>query len=135
MNLPRPLGIFVIAIFFAAATILIVTVGFALLFPGTFLEVVWSLYPARRALLMPYRLLLGPAFLLLSVAFAGASIGCLQHRKWGWWLAMGIFAVDGLGDAVQLAIGRLVEGGNGVAVAAAILFYLTRPFVRQAFTG
>jgi hypothetical protein len=33
--------------------------------------------------------------------------------------------------SVQLLVGRFTEGGIGVAAAGAILFYLTRPKVRE----
>lgn len=121
-----PLGVSLIAIFFAAATCILLGVGTALLMPGSKLEVIWKIYPARRALLMPYRTWLGPAFLLLAIAMAMASIGCIRRRNWGWWLAVAIFLINGLSDAGQLLMGHVLEGGIGVTVAVAILIYLTR---------
>lgn len=129
----KPRGVFLIAVFFALATCILLGAGAALLFPGSALETVWRLYPARRALLMPYRSWLGPGFLALALAMACGSVGCFAHRKYGWRLAVTIFAANGLGDAVQLAMGHLLEGGIGVAAAGAILFYLFRPGVRSAF--
>jgi hypothetical protein len=128
----RPFGIFLIAIFFALATSILVGVGAALLFPGSGFEAIWRLYPARRALLLPYRIWLGPGFLVLAIAMATASVGCFMHRRWGWRLAVAIFAVNGLGDAAQLVTGHIREGGIGVAVAGALLFYLFRPGVYNA---
>jgi hypothetical protein len=93
---------------------------------------IWSIYPPRRAMLMPYRALLGPFFVLLAVIMAFASAGNFLNRRWGWWLAVGIFSANGVGDVVQLLGGRFIEGGVGVTVAGAILFYLTRPKVRDA---
>ena len=63
------------------------------------LEVIWKLYPARRALLMPYRMWLGPGFLILAIVMVSASIGCFRRRIWGWWLAITIFVINGLSDA------------------------------------
>ena len=97
------------------------------------MELVWKTYPGRRALLMPYREWLGPGFLALAAAMISASIGCFRQRKWGWWLAVAIFATNGLGDAGQIILGHLLEGGIGVVAAGAILFYLSRPAVRNAF--
>jgi hypothetical protein len=133
--MPRsgPIGILLIAFFFAVATLILIAVGVALMFPGGAFERVWMLYPARRALLMPYRMFLGPGFLALAVVFAAASTGCFLRRRWGWGLAVAIFAANGLGDALQLATGHFLEGGIGVVAAAAILYYLTRAFVRHAF--
>lgn len=97
------------------------------------LEAIWKLYPARRLLLMPYRMWLGPVFLILAIVMASASIGCFRRRIWGWWLAIAIFVVNGLSDAGQILIGHFLEGGIGVAVAGAILFYLSRPKVHETF--
>ena len=36
---------------------------------------------------------------------------------------------------MQLILGHFIEGGTGVAVAAAILFYLSRARVRATFVG
>jgi hypothetical protein len=129
----RSLGVFLIALFFAIATCILLGVGTALLLPGSKLEVIWKLYPARRAVLMPYRVWLGPGFLILAIVMASASIGCFRRRIWGWWLAVDIF-FNGLSDAGQILIGHFLEGGVGVAVAGVIRFYLSRPHVRGAFT-
>jgi hypothetical protein len=130
----RSLGVFLIALFFAIATCILLGVGTALLLPGSKLEVIWKLYPARRAVLMPYRVWLGPGFLILAIIMASASIGWFRRRIWEWWLAVVIFLINGLSDAGQILIGHFLEGGVGVAVAGVILFYLSRPHVRGAFT-
>lgn len=129
----KPVGIFLIAIFFALATCVLISVGLALLFPGTEMEAIWRLYPARRALLMPHRNWLGPGFLTLAFAMACASIGCFRRRTWGWSLAVAIFALNGIGDAVQLAMGHWIEGAVGVIVAGAVLLYLSRLNTKRAF--
>jgi len=130
--MPRPIGIFLIALFFAASTCVVLIVGTALVWPGTALDAVWDIYPSRRGMLMPYRSLLGPVFLALAIPMAGASAGCFLRWRWGWRLAVLIFAADGAGDVVQLFLGRYMEGGVGVLAAGAILFYLMRPGVRDA---
>jgi hypothetical protein len=129
----RPYGVFAMAVFFALATCILLGVGTALLLPGSAFEAVWAAYPARRALLMPYRVWLGPGFLAFAGTMASASLGCFLRRKWGWRLAVAIFTVNGLGDVTQFLSGHVLEGAVGVAAAAAILFYLWRPAVRAAF--
>ena len=129
----QPIGIFLLAIFFALSACILVGAGLVLLWPGTPLDAIWVLNPSRRALLEPYAALAGPGFLLLAVAMAAASAGCFMRRKWGWWLAVIIFVANGLGDLIQLFIGHVFEGTIGVAVAAALIFYLTRPRIRAAF--
>jgi hypothetical protein len=128
------LGVILIALFFAIATCILLGVGTALLWPGSKLEIIWKLYPARRALLMPYRIWLGPAFLMLAIVMVSASIGCFRNRIWGWWLAVAIFLVNGLSDVAHILMGHFLEGGIGVVAASVILLYLSRPNVRGAFT-
>jgi hypothetical protein len=123
-----------IALFFAIATCILLDVGATLLWPGSKLEVIWKLYPARRSLLMPYGMWLGPSFLMLAIVMVYASIGCFRGRIWGWRLAVAIFLVNGLSDVAQIFMGHFLEGGIGVAAAGVILFYLSRPHVRGAFT-
>lgn len=131
----QSLGVFLLGISFAVATCILLSAGTALLLPGSQFEVIWSLYPARRSLLMPYRVWLGPAFLTLAIAMVSASIGCFRRRKWGWWLSVAIFLVNGVSDMAQILLGHFLEGGIGVAAAGAILFYLSRPKVRGTFTS
>jgi len=83
---------------------------------------------------MTYRMWLRPGFLILAVVMASPSIGCFRRRIWGWRQAIAIFVINGLGDAGQIFIGHLLEGGIGVAVAGAILFCLSRPKAREIFT-
>jgi hypothetical protein len=77
------LGVFLIALFLAIATCILLGVGTALLWPGSKVEVIWKLYPARRAVLTPYRLWLGPAFLMLTIVMVSASIRLLSPPHLG----------------------------------------------------
>ena len=128
-----PLGVRLLAIFFLAATIMLLLAGAALLWPDTPFEAIWPLNPPHRAELMPYRLLLGPFFFALSAPMALACLGCIGRRRWGWWLGVAIIVANGLGDAAQIVVGRILEGVLGIAVAGAIVLYLTRPSTRAAF--
>jgi hypothetical protein len=75
----RPWRVVLLAIFFLAATVILVGVALALLLPGSLMEAVWLTYPERRAILIPHRLWLAPAFLSLAAAMAAASIGCFKQ--------------------------------------------------------
>lgn len=127
------LGIRSIAVFFAIATCILISIGWALAMPGTFFDAIWLLRPSREAMLMPYRALLGPGFLALAIAMALASFGCFARRPWGRWLAIAIFAANGTGDFVQILMGHVVEGVIGVIVAGALIYFLTRRSVAEAF--
>jgi len=54
---------------------------------------------------------------------------------WGWRLAVGIIAVQVLGDLVNAFLGDLVRGSIGFMIAGTLLIYLLRPEVRGAFAN
>ena len=123
----------ILGTFFALATIILLCAGMALVWPGAFFDAIWDLAPSREAQLMPWRTIAGPGFLGLAVIMAVASIGCFGAKQWGWGLAVIIFSINGLGDLVQIFLGRVTEGLVGVAAAAIILYWLSRMNVRAAF--
>ena len=123
-----------LAVFSAAAAVLLVVTGLSLLFPGGPADVIWRAAESKHALLLPHGGLVGPAFLLLAVVSVVASVGCYRRRRWGWWIAVAALAANGIGDAAQIFAGRPFEGIFGVAIAALILFWLTRKTVRHQFS-
>jgi hypothetical protein len=119
--------------FFIVSAGIVTLVGVTLLFPGTALDRMWLLKPAAHAQLLAYRLWSGPAFLLLAPLFAVAAYGCLSRRRWGWRLAIAIFAIHGVGDLANGLAGDLVSGAVGVLAASAIIYGLTRRGVAAQF--
>jgi hypothetical protein len=115
-----------LGVFFTLATTILLTVGIALLVPGTAFDAIWSLKPERQPELMAWRTLAGPGFLALSVPMLAAGVGCFLRRPWARWLAMAIFAANGVGDAVQLVLGHWLEGAIGVTVAGFLIVVLWR---------
>ncbi|MCC6789100.1 MAG: hypothetical protein IT547_14795 [Hyphomonadaceae bacterium] len=70
---------------------------------------------------------------MLAMAMALTSVGCFQRKRWGWLLAVEIFATNGLAGAARLLAGEVVEGHIGVIAAGAILYVLSRLKIRRAF--
>jgi hypothetical protein len=126
-------AIVLLGIFFDLATCILLLIGFALLWPGTVVDVIWLLKPDRQLLLMPHRLWLAPMFLLFAIPAAFASYGLLFRKEWGRQLAIVIFAANGIGNIGQIALGHTLEGVIGVAAATALVFLLTRDSVRTQF--
>ncbi len=73
-------------------------------------------------------------FVVGAVA-GGAAIGIRERRKWGWWLAVLLFSVNTLGDAISLMMGRMWQGASGVLISGLFIVYLLWPDVRQQFIG
>ena len=129
----RKLVVYTFALFFLAATFVLVVTALALLWPGTVLDFIWHLYPGRRLQLLPYGSAIGPVFLVLSLITALASLGCWLRRKWGMWLALGIFVDNGLANIYQLFSGHFTEGAIGLVVMIALVYVLLQLSARGAF--
>ena len=106
--------------------------GASLLSPGP-LDWIWRWKPAAHAQLLLLGPAAGAAFLGLALIMALASFGSLARRRWAWPLALAIFAANAVGDAARIPFGAVAEGLVGVAMTAAILWWLTRPAVRALF--
>jgi hypothetical protein len=72
-------------------------------------------------------------FVLLGVALAAAGIGWFRRRLWGWRLAVVIIATQVVGDVINCIRGDWLRGGIGVVIAGALLLFLLRPRVKNAF--
>lgn len=121
--------------FFAFACVMCALAGTSLLTPGGALDWIWLGKPEEHGLLLALGPRVGWGFLGLALAMAAASYGTFRRRRRGLWLAMAIFGVNAAGDAARIFSGALWEGVIGVAVTAAILWWLTRPRVRALFGG
>jgi hypothetical protein len=120
-------------IFLIFGAIMASLAGTTLVWRGTTLDRLWTLNPRAYNELAPYGRAIGIPFLLLGVTLALDGLGWFKRRLWGWRLAVVIIATQILGDLANVFLGRFVEGGVGVTIASALLFYLTRPSVRAAF--
>jgi hypothetical protein len=139
MNLASPpqtesrLAMTGIGVFLVFAAGMAALAGSTLTWRGTVLDKAWVLNePAYRQLSSVGRFV-GILFLLFSAMLVGAALGWFKRRLWGWRLAVGIISAQVVGDFVNLARGDFLRGGVGVVIAGALLFYLLRPTVRNAF--
>jgi hypothetical protein len=131
---PRhPWGITAVGIFLLFGAVMALMAGTALTWPGTVLDRMWILNPRAHQQLAPFGRTIGIPFLLLSASLGAAAVGWFQHRPWGWRLAVFIVSAQVLGDLGNVFLGHFIEGGVGVAIAAALLVYLLRANVRAIF--
>ncbi len=122
-----PVGVVVIVGFLFAATGVAIVVGLALLFPGGLLD--W-LAQFNRPGVDQFQALgrwSGVFLLALGAATATTAIGLLRARHWAWWLAVGLFVVNGCGDIVSYFVTRDAwRSGSGVVICALFLYGMMR---------
>jgi hypothetical protein len=107
--------------------------GFTLVWRGTALDWIWTFNPRAYVELAPLGKPIGLLFLFLASALAIAGTGWLKRRRWGWQLAVVIIGTQALGDMANIFYGRIIQGVIGVTIAGALLFHMTRPFIRACF--
>jgi len=108
--------------------------GMTLIWPHGPLDVIWSIRTDdthAKTLALGWTVVAG--LWLLGLIALGLAIGSFIRRRWAWWLAVAGIAVNGVAHVGRLAVGGVVEGLVGVAIAALIVFWLTRPGVRLQF--
>jgi hypothetical protein len=128
----RPATITLVATALSIAAGIAIAVGAALLFPGTFLDKMWEYNRPAHAAFQTMGRTLGSAFIVLGILVASTVIGLLRGRRWAWWVALVIFAMNGLGDVIALIQTRdLFRSGSGILFAAAFLGLLMTRSVRQ----
>jgi len=130
---PVPPGFSAIGIFLFLAAAVASLAAATLLWPGTFLDRIWTLNREAYRQLSPLGRAVGVLFLLLGAALTTAAIGWFRRRLWGWTLTVAIIATQVLGDVVNCIRGDWVRGGTGVVIAGALLLFLLRPRLKAAF--
>jgi hypothetical protein len=130
----RPRTVAVVAAFLFLATVVAMVTGISLLFPAPFWKPLWDLNRPAYLAFEKFGISAGAFLLIIGIAACAISIGLLRRRRWAWWSAMALFAVNGVGDLAALLVQRdLVKGGSGVVIAACFLISLTRPHVKRFF--
>lgn len=127
---PRALGAF-----FTIAEFITLLACVTLIVQDTPLDSIWAIKPNAHSDMLLLRPASTIGFAILTIALGFAAAGCFMRKRWGWTLAVVIFAISGLGDAVRAVQGEALEGGIGLAVALVLLWWLTRPNVRALFAA
>lgn len=128
---PRPLGITLLALFFACGGCAAGLTLVLLLFPGTALDAFWRLNPRARAgflQMAAWALLLMPAVL---VGCAGAAFGLWKRARWGLWTAVAILTLNLAGDIANALLAHDFRTLIGVPIGGCMLVYLLAK--RRAF--
>src|SRR2546423_7748082 len=129
----RPVGLTLLTAFFVFGALMALLASLGLLLSGGFLEPIWQLNPySHRALteLGAWGILLMAA---IAIACALAAIGLWIQAQWGRRLAVGILAINVLGDVMNAVTRGDLRTLIGIPVGGAMIFYLLRARTRAQF--
>ncbi len=126
MKSATPIGLKLLAIFFAfGACMCGLTIGL-LLFPGSALDSLWRLNPEAHAAFQWIGQLSILLMAIVGVACGLAAIGLARNAIWGRWLGILILAVNLVGDLTNTLLLHDPRTLVGVPIAGAMIFYLAR---------
>ena len=119
-----PLGIKLLAAFFAfgAAMCLLTTV--MLLFPGSELDSLWRLNPDAQVAFQKIGKLSILLMLIVGAACASAAIGLARRARWGIPVALVILTFNLAGDALNALVRHDLRTLIGLPIGGAMIAYL-----------
>jgi hypothetical protein len=128
-----PMGFSAMGFFLFFGAAMASLAGTTLIWRGTFLDGVWRMNASAYRQLSPYGRTTGILFYALGLMLASAGAGWFLRRFWGWAMAVGIIAVQALGDVANVFLGQFVRGAVGATIAGFVLIFLLRPRMRRVF--
>ena len=129
----RPAGLIALAGFFALGAVIASATGVALRWPGTVLEPMWRLNPQAHTAFLGMGAWAVPLMLVVAAACALAAIGLWQRTRWGQRLALGLLAVNLVGDATNALIRGDLRTLIGLPIGGLLIAYLLSKGVRGQF--
>jgi uncharacterized membrane protein (DUF2068 family) len=125
-----------VAAFLFAATAIAAVAGCSLIWPNALLDRLWELNKPGAAAFRNLGAIAGLALLLLGAGTLAAGAGLLQGKRWAWWFAVVLFAIDGAGDVVSLVVtADWLRSAAGMAICSAFLYALSRSRVSYSQRG
>ncbi|PYL18709.1 MAG: hypothetical protein DME30_02515 [Verrucomicrobia bacterium] len=119
-----PLGIKLLAAFFAfGAGICLITIV-ALLFPGGALDPIWRLNPDAHVAFQEIGRLSILLMVVVGSACALAAVGLATRARWGVSLALGILIVNLVGDLLNAFVRHDLRTLIGLPIGGAMIAYL-----------
>ena len=129
----RPVGLTILAAFFAFGSLMALLASLGLLLPGGVLEPMWRLNPQAQVSLTALHSWGVVLMLTVGIACALAAIGLRTRAMWGHHLAVGILAVNLVGDGLNVIVRGDLRALIGLPIGGAIILYLLRSRVREQF--
>jgi hypothetical protein len=121
-----PVGIILLAFFFAAGALICLVTMLALAFPGGFLDPIWRLRPDAR---IEFQKLGNWSVLLMAtvgLACGLAALGLARCAEWGRRLATGILTVNLIGDLLNAFLVNDLRTLIGLPIGGLMIWYLVR---------
>jgi uncharacterized membrane protein (UPF0136 family) len=120
-----PAGMKVLVAFFVFGAAACAVAVAALLAPSGKLDVLWRLNPEAQLGFQQIGTPLSVVLMLVvGTACAWAAVGLARQKKWGRRLAIGILAVNLVGDSVSAIVRRDPRTLIGIPIGGAMLAYL-----------
>ena len=129
----RPLGVTALSLFFAAGTIPATLSALALAWPGVGSDAMWRLKPEAPGQFARLGSVAIPLMVGVAAACIAASVGLWRRRRSGYRIAIGLLAVNLLGDALNAVLRGDWRTLIGLPVGGAMLGYLLSSRVREWF--
>ena len=129
----RPVGLTILAAFFAFGSLMALLASLGLLLSGGVLEPMWRLNPQAQVSLTALHSWGVVLMLTVGIACALAGIGLWTRAMWGHHLAVGILAVNLVGDGLNVIVRGDLRALIGLPIGGAIILYLLRSRVREQF--
>ncbi len=130
----RPAGITLLSAFFFAAAMMSFIAALSLFDPEGPLEGIWRVNPIAREGLEDLGAWAAVLFLAVSAACAASSVGLWNAKPWGRRLALGVFAVNLIGDFVNVFLRGDARALIGMPVVGLLMFYLLSARAKRAET-
>jgi len=128
------IGLAIVTAFLIAATMMALVVSAALLFPTRAFDALWRLNPEARSAFESMGKLSSLLLFVVGGIAGAAAFGVHRRRKWGWWLAILLFATDATGNVVGIVVRReFVRSGFGLLITGGFLLYLAQTHIRRKF--
>ena len=128
----RPLGVALLAAFFAFGVAATSLSSFSLLWPGSPLEPIWRLNPRGHEgfrAMGPWAVVL---LLAVGTACGGAAVGLWRGARWGSRLAIALLTVNAASDLINAVHDPRTL--IGLPIAAAMIVYLRGGRARRYFS-
>jgi hypothetical protein len=135
MQRQRPTGVTVLAILAFIGGVLGILAGLAVIAAGGIVAATGvAATTASASAAGGFIMVVGIITLILGILDIVLGIGALRLSPWAWPLGVGLMVVSILVDVFYISQGQSIGSQVvGILISAGVIYYLTRPNVRQAF--